>query len=296
MMALVTAPGRSVLLFGGLYSDPSGSSTNLGDTWTWDGATWTERHPFVSPSPRYGSGVAFDASGHVVVLFGGCDGYSEFADTWTWSGAEWVQQHPASSPPSGCGMGMAYDEARGQVVLFGGYGNGGTWTWDGTTWTEQHPDLLPHGREWMGMASDRARKVVVVYGGEYPCFDWSCYLHDTWVWDGTTWRKQRPDTNPPEGSQLGLAFDSARGVTVQFGGAGCCSFYGKTWTWGGTDWTQQHPSTRPDPRQAMGMTWDGSRRQVLLFGGRDTLGGFYRDFADTWAWDGSTWSCLAGCG
>jgi hypothetical protein len=45
----------------------------------------------------------------------------------------------------------------------------------------------------------------------------------------------------------------------------------------------------------MGMAWDGNRRQVILFGGRDSPGGYYHDFADTWAWDGTTWTCLAGC-
>ena len=35
----------------------------LGDTWTWDGTTWTQRHPATSPRARYGMGMTYDAAG-----------------------------------------------------------------------------------------------------------------------------------------------------------------------------------------------------------------------------------------
>lgn len=67
------AARRQVVLFGGLDS----SQFSLGDTWTWDGTTWTERHPQSSPSPRYGAHMAYDAARREVVLFGGSAGSDE---------------------------------------------------------------------------------------------------------------------------------------------------------------------------------------------------------------------------
>src|ERR1700690_1136285 len=37
----------TVVLFGGL-----GGKRYLGDTWTWDGTTWTQQHPAAHPVPR----------------------------------------------------------------------------------------------------------------------------------------------------------------------------------------------------------------------------------------------------
>src|SRR5437867_3683257 len=70
-MALITAPGSSVLLFGGDYYDRFGDVHMLGDTWTWDGSRWTEQHPSDSPSPRCCMGVAYDLAHGEVVLYGG---------------------------------------------------------------------------------------------------------------------------------------------------------------------------------------------------------------------------------
>jgi hypothetical protein len=93
--------GNSIVLFGGTNSDTSG----LGDTWTWDGATWTQRESRENPAPRIGAAMA--TSGNTVVLFGGgaLDGVAEnlvyfFGDTWVWDGAAWTERIPAVSPPA----------------------------------------------------------------------------------------------------------------------------------------------------------------------------------------------------
>ncbi len=55
------------MLFGG--DDPSGNY--LGDTWTWDGTTWTELAPATSPSARADASMAYDPATAQLVLFGG---------------------------------------------------------------------------------------------------------------------------------------------------------------------------------------------------------------------------------
>jgi Galactose oxidase, central domain len=294
-MGLSTAPGDTVLMFGGTYSNRFGTYLYLNDTWTWDGMTWTEQHSPTSPSPRCCFGLSYDLARHQVILFGGIDGSTYFDDTWAWDGTTWTQLFPAKSPPSLCCVAMAYDADRQDIVLFGGndaYSR--TWTWDGTTWTREFTDHSPHLRTLAAMAYDRERRDVVMFGGQYDCGELWCNLQDTWVWNGRDWARRRPSTNPPATTLHAMAYDKESGEVVMFGGEGPCCSFGKTWTWNGVDWTHEHPANQPDGRESLGMTWDSTRGQVLLFGGRNGYG-YGSEFADTWAWDGSTWVCLAGC-
>jgi hypothetical protein len=62
---------KTVVLFGGDDGGGDCCRTFFGDTWTWDGVTWTHQSPALSPSARTGPSLAYDASAGQVVLFGG---------------------------------------------------------------------------------------------------------------------------------------------------------------------------------------------------------------------------------
>ena len=141
------AATNNTILFGGVTASGGIVTTGiLGDTWTWNGANWSQQFPLTPPSPRYGHGMAFDVVTNNLVLFGGIDHTGTILqDTWVWSGTNWVQQFPATSPPPRFNPGMAYHRASGLVVLFGGAnllnlsGMNDTWTWNGTDWVQQFP-------------------------------------------------------------------------------------------------------------------------------------------------------------
>ena len=78
-----------------------------------------------------------------------------------------------------------------------------------------------------------------------------------------------------------LAYDSARGRTVLFGGNESLS---DTWEFDGTSWTQVQVAGPPG-RYLAPMVYDSARRVTVLFGG---YGG--GDLQDTWEWDGATWT------
>ncbi len=175
------AATSNVALFGGLNS----SDRALGDTWTWNGTTWTKQAPATSPPPRGAASMAYDAATSNVVLFGGFGRARHLGDTWTWDGTTWTRQFPKTSPPAREGASIAYDAATSNVVLFGGDNAftpvvfNGTWTWDGTTWTRQFPKTSPPAREGASMAYDAATSNVVLFGGNPaagPAFG------DTWTW------------------------------------------------------------------------------------------------------------------
>ncbi|WP_372629898.1 cadherin-like beta sandwich domain-containing protein [Cohnella sp.] len=104
----------SVILFGG----EGQSGALLGDTWRWDGASWTQAGGS-APSPRSGAQMASD--GQNLILFGGKGAGGILADTWLWNGSTWENVTPADpsdSPPGAYHGQMSFD---GQTaVLYGG--------------------------------------------------------------------------------------------------------------------------------------------------------------------------------
>ena len=71
----------TVALFGGIslrITHP------FGDTWTWDGSTWTRQAPASHPAGRYDTESAYDAAIGKVVLSGGLGNDGVPGDTWTW--------------------------------------------------------------------------------------------------------------------------------------------------------------------------------------------------------------------
>jgi hypothetical protein len=80
-MAYDAATG-TVVLFGG--SGYPVTPRTYGDTWTWDGTTWTLQHPAASPPPEYDAAMAYDPATGTVVLFGGDNLHRRLGDTWLW--------------------------------------------------------------------------------------------------------------------------------------------------------------------------------------------------------------------
>jgi hypothetical protein len=210
---------QETVLFGGTDAVSSNDVT-FDDTWTWDGAVWTQS-PANGPSARAGPSVAYDQATHSAVLFGGngACGNAYCGDTWTWDGTVWTHEHPDPSPPASAYGAMAYDAARGNVVLFTGQCPGSlcseTWTWDGTDWTKHSPTDSPPGRAYAQIAYDPASQAVVMFGGGNGGF--ASARRDTWAWDGHAWTQLSLPISPPARYAGGMAFDS-NGSALLFGG------------------------------------------------------------------------------
>jgi len=239
-LAYDSARGVTVLFGGQDGGLGTGDASFLADTWEWDGTNWTQRMPAVSPGARYFAAVAFDATRHAVVMFGGSDrGHTEFKETWEWDGTNWTKYPPITSPSARADAPMAYDSVRGVSVLFSG--NRGefpadTWERRGTQWSERSATVSPPGRGGSAMAFDSARAVMVLFGGHNTTV--MNPLAGTWEWDGTTWNERTPSTAPQDRIGAVMAYDAARVVTVLFGGHAATGPLGDTWEWDGTNWTQ----------------------------------------------------------
>lgn len=271
--ALAYDSARGVTVLYGGFSDAIPEDPFLGDTWEWNGATWTQR-PVGGPGGRSLHVMAYDSARHRVVLFGGETRYGwGVNETWEWGGTTWTLQS-VLGPGFRTGHAMAYDSVRECIVLFGGT-NGSTrlsdtWEWDGATWT-QRAIAGPAPRSRTAMAYDSARGRLVLFGG----YGDSGPLGDTWEWDGTVWT-QRSTSGPSAGGGHAMAYDDARGVTVLYGGY-VGSYLGDTWEWDGTTWNKR-PIAGPAPRDPFEVAYDLVRGRLVLFGGWDGSS----NLGDTW--------------
>jgi hypothetical protein len=181
--ALATLNGK-VLLFGGCESC-GGNFGLMGDTWEWDGQSWTELHPAHSPPARFGA-VAGTVAGKIVLFGGESYAASTFKDTWEWDGNDWSMASPSTSPSARVAASAAV--AHGKLLTFGGASGqplqpmGDTWEWDGTSWTQLSPTNSPSARWNAQMGS--LRDTPVLFGGVDALGN---VLGDTWTWSGTTW-------------------------------------------------------------------------------------------------------------
>ncbi len=271
------AARQRVVLFGGV------KTILLGDTWEWDGASWTQMQPTQAPPVRYRAGMAYDARRRRVVLFGGDGTNGARNDTWEYDGVTWTQLQPATSPSPRSGTAMAYDAVRGTIILYGGSGYNDTWEWNGTTWAQLAPTGNPGAAHLHMMTYDTARNQIVMrlYGANKP----------TWVWSGatTTWTNKGVGVGAmPTGPNLAMAYDSNRGRVVLVPTTTPTTIpptTPTTWEWDGSVWT---PTQQAGPvgRQGAFAVYDAARRQLVMFGG-GSLG-------DTWLRTGTTWSPATG--
>jgi hypothetical protein len=236
---------KRLVLFGGVTA--GAQTPYLGDTWEWDGTTWSQVSS-TGPSPRGLHAMAYDSKNKYTLLFGGGSyngsAVSNYGDTWRWDGSTWLRLSN-TGPSARENPAMAYDAARGRMVLFGG-GNavvgpsaetGDTWEWDGTSWTQvckvaPCSTTTPAPREATGIAFDSVRARTVIFGGYGASAPNPNGFDDSWEWDGTSW-VQRASGAPSTRQGAVMAFDAARQRTVLFGGNGGTAFLssdlGDTW-------------------------------------------------------------------
>ncbi|MCI4339513.1 MAG: hypothetical protein L3J68_04185 [Thermoplasmata archaeon] len=260
------------LLFGGEYLNTSSFHYQYyNDTWSYKGGVWTNRTTTVSPSPRFGFGLADDPEDSEVVLFGGDGANGAYLnDTWTWSAGVWtnITASAGTAPPEGFWMSMAYDAATLSVLLFGGinhtsqYGND-TWSFAGGKWTQLFPTTLPSGRHAQEMTFDSGDNEMVMFGG-LGAVD---YLNDTWTFRGGNWAPIAPGNHPDARIAAGMAFDTAQEQLVLYGGYPAADDYYSTWLFSEGSWLQYNVSNSPpNPNNPYGqMFYDPVDDYTFLF-------------------------------
>lgn len=264
-----------LVLFGGDSVQSDGQASDRTDTWTWDGTTWTQRHPAHSPPSGITAHLAYDAARTVLLLVtqpchcGGQAGKNPLPDpspvqTWTWRQGDWHAESDAGAPlagPLGVGGRRGLPEDGVARPMWGGPDFGGS---AGMAWD-------PISRRVLYVEHIVEENAVVPSSAMA-----------TWSWDGS-WHLEHPASPPAPSADPLLAADPTG--TLLFDGEG------HTWQWDGHDWWAV-AVPGPAQRGAAAIAYDSSSRLVRLFGGiAGKPGGLY---GDTWTWDGTGWALRAG--
>ncbi len=263
--------------------DESGYAT------AYNGTTWSAPSQIDSSAGLYGVScpattmcVAVDGAGHDLTFNGS-----------SWSGTTTIDGTNALSAVA-CASATfcaAVDDS-GDAVLFAAtisY-DADTWTYKttGDAWTKKAPASAPSARAGAAMAYDSATSQIVLFGGS----NGSTTDSDTWLYSeaSDTWTLQAPSTAPSARTGASMAYDSATGQIVLFGGMSGSTYDSDTWLYNpATDtWTAESPSTHPSARAGAALGYGTAAGRVVLFGGASGSG--YD--ADTWLYDPSsdTWT------
>ena len=146
----------------------------LGDTWIWNGSTWTAGP--TGPPPRSGAALAYDSADRVSVLFSGSATPADSGaaaltpDTWTWDGSHWSRAATPVQPPARTQAIFATAPAAAGVLLLDGAGSSGAlsdaWLWSSSAgWTEARTAGGAVARSGAAATADTSRKEVTVFGG-----------------------------------------------------------------------------------------------------------------------------------
>jgi len=211
--------------------------------------------------------------------------------------SSWTDRAVSPNPIIGFGGAAAYDEARRRLVFFGGTGDAVTWEFDGVSWTRIEADPAPQPRSGHRMVYDGTNHRILLFGGVSSANE---PLNDLWEYAGQRWSPIETPIQPPPrltsalyggplaGSPFAMAFDSARGLLVLFGGDEA----GLTWTFDGVDWRIVPSPRAPLPRAGLQMAYDAFRQVTVLHGGYHLPLDYAhapRFFNDTWEFDGQSW-------
>lgn len=253
-----------------------------GETWEWDGTTWTQRLPTAAPPPRDQAGMAWNPGANRVVMFGGMDSSGPVNDMWEWDGATgtWIAQNPTTRPPPSTSWLLDFDANESRMILLDRHRQShDDYYWDSGDW--QTLPTLPAALSWPFIGNHWGNNTLVVTRGAR-----------TTTWDGQSWTATTAPGAVPRTRHSPMTWDASSNALVVFGGLEIFpSFvvYGDTWTFDGAVWTQAAPPSAPSPRHGHALLSHSALPGVVLFGGTDVAGAA---LAETWTFSNGAWTDL----
>ena len=246
---------------------------NVGRTFRWEVVAAGE----LGPGPRSRHGLTFDRAANAAVLFGGIiwdEHESLLSDTWELHDGRWTQIRTTDAPPARHRGAMVYLASREQSILFGGQGQtcnffGDTWAYSQKRWQKLRRwpwSSAPPPRCGHCMTYDEQTGVAVLFGGIDSNND---SLGDTWLFNGTSWKKVR-GSGPPARRYAAFAYDPELKGCLLHGGAaddhGSLTF-GDIWLFRDHAWKRLAMSFDTDARDDHGMAYHRQAKRLVMLEG-----------------------------
>ncbi len=242
--------------------------------------------------------MVYDAKSTHMILFGGLTAVDSgtkkayrLGDTWEWTGGRWIQRFPLHSPPARASHAMIYDASRDQIILFGGRSDSAdlsdTWIYKRNDWTLLETPNSPPARSFAAAAFDPLRDRMIMFGGTQTSADGKTFtpIHDTWEFDGTTWKQIGGDG--PKVSKPLLVYDAARNQVLMLALDDKLATVMVVYDAAAGSWNQVKPSTLPPCVNEGVLTYQTTDQKVLYTGGVCVTSAATDE---TYTWDGENWT------
>ncbi len=228
-------------------------SLTTGDTWLFDGTTWTLATR-EGPGPRGQASMTWDPERAQVILFGGYRESGDYLnpieyldDTWAWDGQRWSELPIAADrrPSARVHAEMTWDPDLRAPLLFGG----GTFT-------------TPSPETWVLSSST----------------GWSRL--DGLVQPTQVYTQESASTR-----------DARSGEWVVYTVAADPEQESRLWNWKAGGWSYTKPEFVPRPRTGSAMAWHPLREEIIFGGYVPGIDSSDRG-PSWWTWDGVDWDLL----
>jgi hypothetical protein len=277
-----------VVFFGG---------TGMDDTWTWDGARWTQRHPLHHPVAAKVQVAAYDPNRKVIVLVESpTPGVNGGVTTWTWDGTDWQLQKAAHQPSVGVQLSLIFVPDVAKLVSISSGSQ--SWEWDGQDWIPNATPPAPGIADIVYDSKLRTPIAVTMGGGPDGPMIWRL-VPDTALASGarsngalSRWELYPKGTGQVPDYPIGKAvYDDAIGKIIYFKGRGVTAGASyQTWTWDDGTWELWPPGQQPRGFFRSSATYDSTRRSLVFFGGTDDYGTKIATRNQTWVLTTSGWT------
>jgi len=271
-----------VVLFGGTSLSSDGkTSTNLYDTWEFDGTTWTQTQ---ATGPTVIKPIlTYDSQNNRVILVGADDKNATKMYRYDAQAKSWTQITTTTVPSCATDAQMVYEAYDNKIVLVGGVCSdsaidGDTWEYDGNDWAKVSNAADPDRRAAEALAYDPIRQATVMFGGTLA---FGNPTGQTVVYQNHVWATP-PDANvsPAPRSLFVFASNPDDKSIYLFGGQNDNGLPPEFWKYQNGDWTRlsmdKAPTICPTPNGA----YDTDRKKLVVVCSDST----------TFEFDGTTWA------
>ena len=260
-----SAPVRSPPHVGALVGDPSTGGMILLDrqtepmtSWRYSAANWTYIASNASPAGMAENGsAAYDPALHLVILVG-MGGY-----TWTFNGTQWANVSASQRLPVAGSLGgveVVYDSFLGEIIALASVGTSlpsvSTFTFNSSGWAALCAHCGPDPSDALLVADDPHQFGLLAFG-----WNGSLPANRTWLLEKQNWTPEVLGGSPEPRLGGALAYDSADGYLLLYGGAGMGLGTPTTlpycWWWGGPIIPTYPIQVQIQPASAGWLLWEG---------------------------------------
>jgi Galactose oxidase, central domain len=285
---------RTVLYGGSTTAIPPNAflavTTNVYDTWEFDGTTWTQRAAtepvLVEPT------LTYDATRHEIIMVGTDLKFNTRMYRWDGAAGSWVEITPTTLPRCALFSSMTYEKDSGKVLFTGGLCGSGainddTYEWDGSNWTLLVP-LATQGLVYgQALAYDEVRQQALMFGGTIPALTTQAtptrsmtlvFVSNAWIPTGTS-------TTPAPRSRFVFQSDPVHQVIWMYGGLNENDTFFDFWSYANGRWTLLPLSQSTDPTgcTSPAATFDTDRGKLVMV----------CESSDVFEFDGTAWKEFA---